>query len=166
MIVIGVDPGSRITGFAVIEHLARTSKVLCHGTVRPSLKMTLEKRYYEIFCELDQIIKKFKPKCLSVETQFVHKNVQSAIKLGMARGACLLAAAKHDILVKEYTPTLAKKSIVGKGHASKAQIQKMVQILLNLKEPLCEDTSDACALALCHVHTLHLNQSLTQYLGR
>lgn len=157
MIVIGVDPGSRITGFAIIEHLSRTSKALCYGTIRPSLKNPLEKRYYEIYSQLDQLITRFKPSCLSVETQFVHKNVQSAIKLGMARGACLIAAAKHDLEVKEYSPTLAKKSIVGKGHASKAQIQRMIQILLHLKEPLCEDSSDACALALCHLHTLHFN---------
>lgn len=156
MIILGVDPGTRITGFGLLHYQNRTPKVLDYGTIRPSQKDPIEMRYYTIFTELDKLIQKFKPVCLSVETQFVNKNVQSAIKLGMARGACLLAAAKNQILVKEYAPTLAKKAVMGKGHASKVQVQKMIQLLLNLKQELSEDISDAFSLAFCHIHALHL----------
>ena len=166
MIIIGVDPGTRITGIGIIQHENNRCKVLYYGTIKPPPKAPLEKKYYAIFTALDHLLLKFKPQFLAVETQFVNKNVQSAIKLGMARGACLIAAAKHDVSVKEYAPTLAKKAVVGKGHASKLQVQKMVKILLNLDALICEDTSDALALALCHAHSSHLNEKLQNLLGR
>ncbi|MCH9633624.1 MAG: Crossover junction endodeoxyribonuclease RuvC [Chlamydiae bacterium] len=168
MIILGVDPGTRATGFAVIQHENNRSIALDFGTIKPSPKDPLEKKYYFIFTSLDQLIIKYQPKFVSVETQFVHKNVQSAIKLGMARGACLIAAAKNNISVHEYAPCLVKKAVVGKGHATKLQVQKMVQILLNLdkQKKLDEDASDALALAICHAHAFHMNTNFQNILRR
>lgn len=165
MIIIGIDPGTRITGYGIIAHKNNCSTVIDFGTIRPPQKNPLEERIYTIYTTLDHLITKYKPHVLSVETQFVNKNVQSAIKLGMARGACLIAAVKHGLEVSEYAPTLAKKAVVGKGHASKLQVHKMVRALLNLDGKISEDAADALALALCHVHALHLKnriQNLSQ----
>ena len=166
MIIIGVDPGTAITGFGIIKWANNSSSVLDYGVIKPPAKAPLEKRYYAIFTALDHLLTKFKPDFLSVETQFVNKNVQSAIKLGMARGACLIVAAKHDIPVHEYAPTVAKKAVVGKGHASKLQVQKMVRVLLKLEAELSEDTSDALALALCHAHSHQYKSKVDSLLGR
>lgn len=166
MIIIGVDPGTQITGFGLIEWKNNRSRLIDYGAIKPPAKEPLEKRYYTIFKELDLLIEKYQPDILSVETQFVNKNVQSAIKLGMARGACLIAAAKHGVQVKEYAPTVAKKAVVGKGHASKLQVQKMVQVLLGLNKNLIEDISDALALALCHAHSHQHESRLDSLLKR
>lgn len=166
MIIIGIDPGSLITGFGIILHENNLSKVLDFGTIKPPPKKPIEKKYFEIFNAIDHLIMKYKPDVLSVETQFVNKNVQSAIKLGMARGACIIAAAKHNIPVSEYAPTRAKKAVVGKGHASKLQVEKMVRLLLNIDDKISEDASDALALALCHAHTSHLGNGVQNFLRR
>jgi crossover junction endodeoxyribonuclease RuvC len=166
MIIIGIDPGSLITGYGIIQHVNNCSQVLDFGTIRPPQKHPIEQRYYMIYTTLDHLLAKFKPDVLSVETQFVNKNVQSAIKLGMARGSCIIAAAKHQIPVVEYAPTRAKKAVVGKGQASKLQVHKMVRILLNLEDNLSEDAADALALALCHVHAQHLAHRVLNLIQR
>lgn len=160
VIILGVDPGTRITGFGLILVEGGERRVLDYGCIRPPAKLPTEKRYLTIFNALDILIDKHKPHALSIETQYVHKNVQSAIKLGMARGVAILAATRRDIPVFEYTPSKAKKAVVGNGNASKHQIQQMTQLLLNLSEPPTpEDAADALALALCHANSLkqHLN---------
>ncbi len=156
MIILGVDPGTRITGFGIIRSQNSQIQVLDYGTIRPPANAPLAKRYLAIFEALCHLIAKYQPQGLAVETQFVQKNVQSALKLGMARGACLIAAAQADIEVFEYAPTRAKKSVVGKGHASKSQMQKMIRLLLNITEEVQEDAADALAIALCHHHSLSL----------
>lgn len=160
MIIIGIDPGTRFTGFGLISFKEGRYDVLDYGVIQPPSKAPLEKRYLAIFTALEHLIQKFNPGYLAIETQYVDKNVQSAIKLGMARGVCLLAAAKAGILVSEYSPTMTKKAVVGKGHASKKQMQKMVQLLLNLEQEVKEDAADALALAICHFHSLNLSTSL------
>lgn len=153
MIIIGVDPGTRMTGFGIIEHVNNSYRVLDFGVIQPPLKAPLEKRYLAIFLALEHLMEKYKPVCLAVETQYVDKNVQSAIKLGMARGVAILAAAKAGLEVNEYSPSMAKKAVVGKGGASKKQMQKMIQLLLNLDQEIKEDAADALALAICHLHS-------------
>lgn len=154
MIVFGIDPGTRITGFGIIKFVNNEHHVLDYGIIRPPHNASLEKRYLAIFTSIEHLIDKFKPACIVIETQFVDKNVQSAIKLGMARGVCILAAARAQIEVKEYSPTMTKKAVVGRGHASKRQIQKMIQLLLNIQEEIKEDAADALALSLCHIHSI------------
>lgn len=160
MIVLGVDPGSRITGYGILNYENRRYDILDHGVITSSSNDALELRYYKIFENLDQLIQKYDVQYLSIETQFVHKNVQSTLKLGMARGAALIAAAKNNIPVHEYAPARAKKAVVGKGSATKQQIQHMIRLLLKLEKELSEDVSDAFSLALCHIHTLHFQSPI------
>jgi crossover junction endodeoxyribonuclease RuvC len=152
-IILGIDPGTKITGYGVLEFVDNFCKVLDYGCIRPPYKYELSKRYFIIFESIEKLIKKYKPHAIAVETQFVNKNAQSAIKLGMARGAIVIAAEKNNIPIYEYAPKSAKLAIVGNGNASKEQIQKMLKMLLNLsKEPTPEDAADAIALAICHIH--------------
>lgn len=150
MVILGIDPGTVITGYGLIDG----TRVLDYGCIRPPAKLDLHKRYLIIFTAIEDLIEKFKPEALSVETQYVSKNPQSALKLGMARGVAILAATRANIPVFEYTPSRAKQAVVGKGSASKYQVQKMTQLLLKLgAPPEPEDAADALALALCHLHT-------------
>jgi crossover junction endodeoxyribonuclease RuvC len=152
-IILGVDPGTRVTGYGIIR--SSNLEVIDFGCIRPSLKLELHERYLSIYEGIEELIAKYTPSALSIETQFVNKNVQSAIKLGMARGVVLLAAAKNKLKVCEYTPKKAKLAVTGRGSADKLQVQKMVQVLLHLKElPTPEDAADALALAICHAHNL------------
>lgn len=154
-IILGVDPGTTITGYGII--LVKQGKIttLDFGCIRPPPSLPLEKRYLIIYESLQNLIDKHKPTAISVETQFVKKNVLSAMKLGMARGMALLAAAKNDIPIFEYAPKKAKLAVVGNGSASKEQVQKMIQLLLSLPTPpQPEDAADALALAICHAQNI------------
>lgn len=158
-IIIGIDPGTVITGYGIILVTPEGFKPLDFGCIRPPLKFKLSDRYLVIFQALGEILEKFSPDVLVVETQYVKKNVQSAIKLGMARGIVIVAAKLRKIPIIEYSPTKAKKAVTGNGFASKYQVQGMVRHLLNLKEiPQPEDAADALALAICHGNSLNINQ--------
>lgn len=153
-IILGVDPGTVVSGYGVIQVEERDYKPLDFGCIRPPANYKLSDRYLIIFESLEQLIAKFQPTALAVETQFVHKNVQSAIKLGMARGVVMIAAKKQGIPVFEYAPKQAKKAVVGNGKASKDQVQGMVKVLLKLSYlPQPFDAADALALAICHAQT-------------
>lgn len=149
LVILGIDPGTHKTGFGVLK-----GKIpLEYGCIMPQKSLPLEKKYLEIFEAVCFLIQKYKPQALSVETQFVHKNSQSAIKLGMARGAVIIAAAKFDVPVFEYAPKKIKLAATGHGGASKHQVAAMLQMMLGLKDPIVpEDASDALAIALCHHH--------------
>ena len=152
-IILGVDPGTVTTGYAVIDG----DTILDFGCIRPPTKLTLAERYLVIFNAIEHLIRKFQPEAISVETQFMSKNAQSTMKLSMARGTVILAAAKNNVSVHEYSPRKAKQAIVGNGGASKEQVQRMLQILLKLPSlPEPADAADALALAICHAHTLKL----------
>lgn len=149
--ILGIDPGTRITGYGILQTKGKQLTPIDFGCIKPNPKDPIDKKYYAIFKGITSLIETYKPDAVSVETQFVYKNAQTALKLGMARGACLIAAASHGIPVFEYTPTKAKRAVVGNGSASKGQVQKMVQSLLSLDElPEPEDAADALALAICH----------------
>ncbi len=150
--ILGVDPGTRFTGWGVIEVVANRYKLLGFGVITPKTRLALEHKYLEIFEGLLQVIDEYLPESLSIETQYVDKNVQSAIKLGMARGVSLLAAAKKGLSVFEYAPTVAKKAVTGNGSATKVQVSTMMKILLGLNELPPEDAGDALSLALAHAH--------------
>lgn len=152
-VILGVDPGTRITGYGVIKVTGNQHEPLDFGCIRPKERSSPQERYLTIFEGIEHLLEKFHPDAVSVESQFLHKNAQSAIKLGMARGMVLLAAAKKRIPLFEYAPKKAKLAVVGKGGASKQQVQKMIQLLLRLSTPPePEDAADALALALCHAH--------------
>ena len=161
LIILGIDPGTCITGYGVISYSEHNAQALDYGCIRPPGKNRLSQKYLIIFESLCALIEKYKPNAVSVETQFVHKNPQSAIKLGMARGMVVLAATRQGIPVYEYSPKKAKLAVVGNGSASKTQVQKMMQMLLKLPTlPEPEDAADALALALCHGHTLQFTNAM------
>ena len=152
MIILGIDPGTRVTGYGILR---TPMEPIDFGCIRPPLNALLETRYKIIFEGIEALIEKHKVEAVAVESQFVMKNVQSALKLGMAKGMAFLAAARAKIPVYEYTPKKAKLAVVGTGQASKLQVQRMIQTLLklpNLPEP--EDAADALALAICCSHNL------------
>lgn len=154
MIIIGIDPGTRITGYGIIKVQGTTYHTVDYGCVRPPPKLKLSDRYLILFNAIEALIQKYQPHALAVETQYVEKNVQSAIKLGMARGAAIIAAKRQGLSVFEYAPTKAKLAVVGNGKASKGQVQGMVKLLLRLQElPTPEDAADALALAICHAQS-------------
>ena len=150
-IILGIDPGTIISGYGLIEVTDKGYHAIDFGCIKPPVRYKLSDRYLVIFESVMQLIEKYTPIALSVETQYVKNNIQSAIKLGMARGVVIVAAKKQGLPVFEYTPTQAKKSVVGNGNASKKQVQGMIQLLLRLSTlPESEDAADALALAICH----------------
>lgn len=152
--ILGIDPGTILTGYGLIEHEGNSLSPIDYGCIRPPPKMKLSDRYHIIFESVLALIERYLPSILVVETQFVQKNVQSALKLGMARGVALIAAKSKGLQVFEYAPTEAKKAVVGRGSASKVQVQGMVGHLLRLPHPPePEDAADALALAICFAHT-------------
>lgn len=154
-IILGIDPGTLITGYGVVSITTnRNFAALDYGCIRPPAGRALNERYRIIFESINDLIDAHSPDALSVETQYIHKNPKSGIKLGMACGVAILAASLRDIPIFEYAPSQAKLAVVGKGGASKHQVRAMVQRLLSLVSlPEPEDASDALALAICHGHT-------------
>jgi len=153
--VIGVDPGSRVTGYGVIEFDERQMAALDYGCIKASQKSPLSKRYAVIYDALRGLIARFMPQHMAVESLFYCRNLSSAFKLSQVRGVILLAGSKANLDIYEYSPRKVKQAVVGRGSAAKQQIQSMVTQLLSLEEPPpSEDASDALAVAICHVHSL------------
>lgn len=162
-IIIGIDPGTTVTGYGIIRVEPSSFQLLDYGCIRPPAHLKITDRYLIIYNGIEELLELHKPHELAIETQYVHKNVQSAMKLGMARGVVIVAAKKKGIKVVEYSPSKAKKAVSGSGRASKYQVQGMVQRLLSLDVlPQPEDAADALALALCHAHSLRFSQALGQ----
>lgn len=163
-IILGIDPGTRITGYGIIQVGNRPHfEPIDFGCIRPPTDTAMPERYLVLFESVDKLLCQYEPNAVAVETQFVYKNVQSAMKLGMARGVVLLAAARRSIPIYEYAPKKAKLAVVGNGSASKEQVQRMVQLLLKLPElPEPEDAADALALAVCHANTLSFREKYTE----
>ena len=155
MVILGVDPGTLITGYGIIESRNGKVKMLACGSVNNTGKQSMPIRLQNIFQALDKVIRKYKPDEFAIETAFYGKNAQSALKLGHARGVAMLAAVQKQIPTSEYSPREVKKAIVGNGTASKEQVQYMIQSLLHLKEqPKFYDVTDALAVAICHMHRI------------
>lgn len=152
--VMGIDPGTLVSGYAILSvEQQRHLRPHCYGKIQLSAKKELPERYKELFLTVSDVLKSTHIDSLVLETQYVHKNPQSTIKLSMARGVLLLVASLHNIPVFEYEPSVAKKAAVGNGGATKQQVQFMVSKLLNIPDILekgYEDVADAFALAMCH----------------
>ncbi len=154
-IILGIDPGTRCTGYALVIVEKGQITPLDFGCIRPPAQAPLNRKYLIIFNALEELIEAHAPDAVAIETQFVQKNVSTALKLGMARGMAILAAEKRDIPLFEYTPKKAKLAVAGTGNASKEQVQQMVQLILRLSSPPTpQDAADALALAVCHAHTM------------
>lgn len=162
MKILGIDPGSRITGYGVIEAEGNRYRHLDNGIIRPKTTLASPQRLHEIYIGLCEMITLMQPHCLAIEEVFVAKNARSALVLGQARGIALLAAAQHALPIHEYATRTVKQCVVGNGNARKDQIQFMTQRLLALPEPACEDAADALALAICHAHHKNINQVISR----
>ena len=157
MIILGIDPGSRITGFGLVEKKKNNEiRHLENGAIYCGHEPTFDKRLVIIFEKIQSLIKTFQPTAMAVENIFYSKNVQSTLKLGHARGVAMVAASLLQLPVFEYTPLEVKQAIVGYGGASKDQVQKMVKVLLHLPQTAEENASDALAVAICHANTMRL----------
>jgi len=150
--ILGIDPGSRKTGYGFIEHSGNKSFHLDSGFIKLNEKDTLSERLYTLSSELGKIIDKLNPNCGAIEKIFYAKNAQSALSLGHARGVILLKFSERRLPVHEYQALKVKQTVVGAGRAEKSQIQHMVKILLKINESLQEDQADALAVALTHAH--------------
>src|SRR3989304_6362550 len=131
-IILGIDPGTRVTGYGLIKTDGSSHEALDFGAIRPNQNSAPPEKYLFIFEAVELLIGQYRPTAVAVELQFVCKNAQSAMKLGMARGVATLAATRNKIPVFEYAPRKAKLAVVGNGNASKQQVQRMIQLLLNL----------------------------------
>ncbi len=150
--ILGIDPGSRITGYGVIDSDGRVSRHVASGCVRVQGE-TLADKLGMIFRELSAVVEEHRPEEMAIENVFVARNADSALKLGQARGAAICAGVMASLSVAEYTPRAVKLAIVGTGGADKAQVEHMVRMLLGLSTRLQADSADALAVALCHAHT-------------
>ena len=151
MRILGVDPGTITTGFGIVDFENNELRYVASGTIDIPATKDFGPRLQKIYDELCVIIKKNKPDEFALETAFYGKNVQSALKIGYARGVSLLAASHKGLFIKEYSPREIKKAVVGKGSSTKEQVQYMIRGLLALKKSKMKlDESDALAVAICH----------------
>ncbi len=153
--VLGIDPGSRVTGFGIVDQEARRSTYVASGCIRVKGE-ALPQRLRCIFEGIDDIVRRYRPDEVAIEGVFVHRNAGSALKLGQARGAAICAVMQESLPVSEYAPAEIKQAIVGRGRAEKGQVQHMVKVLLNLAVSPQADAADALAVALCHCHSRRL----------
>ena len=161
-IILGIDPGSRITGYGVIKQVGGKFEYLGSGCIRLQGD-ELASRLQQIFNGVSEIINQFQPTGFAIEQVFMAKNPDSALKLGQARGAAIVAATNNNLPVAEYSARQIKQAVVGKGSADKVQVQHMVTHLLKLTATPQADAADALAVALCHSNT---EQSLIRMSGQ
>ncbi|MGE4554471.1 MAG: crossover junction endodeoxyribonuclease RuvC [Desulfovibrionaceae bacterium] len=153
LVVLGLDPGSRHTGFGLVRESSGRAELLEAGVINAPAKRPMPERLGLIFRGVAALVEKYRPAEAAIESVFVSKSVSSALKLGQARGAALAACALGGLDVAEYAPTLVKKSVVGAGRAEKAQVAFMMARILGVKNPAwAEDASDALAVAVCHLN--------------
>lgn len=162
MRILGIDPGSRLTGYGCVDLIGNQLRHVTHGTLRlasTSGKSTvsLEDRLFSIYQGLSKVIEEYQPQIMVIEKVFFAKNAVSALKLGQARGAAMLTGRMYGLSIVEYSPNEVKQAIVGQGHADKDQVAKMVQLLLGKQEFETSDASDGLALAICHAHGAKLS---------
>jgi crossover junction endodeoxyribonuclease RuvC len=152
MRILGIDPGSRFTGYGIIDVRGDRATAAHFGVIKTG-NGEFPERLGIIFRGIRDIVLEYRPTDVAVENVFVSKNASSALKLGQARGAAICAAICEELPVAEYSPRSVKQAIVGRGGADKVQVQHMVCVLLQLAETPQEDAADALAVALCHQHT-------------
>ena len=150
--VLGIDPGSRITGYGLVTAERSELTFVAAGRIRPPAG-AMPARLGRIYQDVAELIRTYSPDVFAIEDVFLARNPQSALKLGQARGVAIAAAVAADLEVFEYPARTVKKTVVGTGRATKAQVQHMVRVLLNLKGQPAPDTADALAIAICHVNT-------------
>jgi len=151
MRVLGIDPGSRITGYGLIDVVMGKTQYVSCGVIRMADK-PFPQRLKEIFEGITTLLQTYAPEQVAIEQVFVQRNVRSALLLGQARGTAMVSCALHDLPIFEYSARQVKQSVVGYGNATKAQVQHMVQSLLHLSQAPSSDAADALAIAISHAH--------------
>ncbi|WP_257263637.1 crossover junction endodeoxyribonuclease RuvC [Endozoicomonas sp. ONNA2] len=151
-ILLGIDPGSRITGYGIIEEIGSQCQYVASGCIRIQ-DGPLPERLARVFQGINSVIEMYSPQSVGIEQVFMARNADSALKLGQARGAAIVAAVNHGLDVSEYSARQVKQAVVGRGSAEKSQVQHMVCAILNLDKTPPADAADALAVALCHSHT-------------
>jgi crossover junction endodeoxyribonuclease RuvC len=162
--ILGLDPGSQRTGYAIVETQAGRIAYIVSGAIRARGE-SLTERLQEIFIGVESLTSEFRPDEVAIERVFMSRNADSALKLGQARGAALSATFAVRPRVFEYAPREVKLAVVGTGGAQKEQVQVMVKRLLNIAGPLAEDAADALAIALCHAHSRRLHGLVSLAVG-
>ncbi|GHF22449.1 crossover junction endodeoxyribonuclease RuvC [Kordiimonas sediminis] len=152
MRVLGLDPGLQKTGWGIVDSDGTRLSHVANGTVKSDPKKALSDRLLELYEGLECVIAEWQPHTCAVEETFVNKNPASTLKLGQARGICLLVPARAGLIVAEYTPNHIKKSVVGVGHAAKDQVDAMIRVLLPGVKINGADAADALAVSVCHAH--------------
>ena len=163
-LILGIDPGSRITGFGVVQHTPRGCVYVASGCIRTGAG-ELAERLQIVYRGVREVIQTYGPVTMGIEKVFMAKNADSALKLGQARGIAMMTPAMFGIAVAEYAPNQVKKTVVGAGHADKNQIQMMLKILLPKAEPKSADAADALASAITHAHHRQSAQRLLRVVG-
>lgn len=161
MRVLGIDPGTATTGYGLVELRGDTLQAITFGTFTTQAGLPFAQRLLHIHQELRALLIRTRPDCAAVEAVFFARNVQSALRLGQARGVALLALAQEAIEIHEYSPLEVKQAVTSYGQAGKGQVQEMVRLLLGLPEPPAPvDAADALAVAICHHHAAALKARL------
>lgn len=153
MRILGIDPGSKATGFGIVDLIEGRLFHVHHGIIQPK-RGDFPSKLLNIHEKAASLLEDFKPDTLIIEKTFYSKNFQSALKLGQVRGIVILAAAQRGVPIFEYTPAEIKKALTGSGRADKTQVCKMVSALLGIEDTLSPDASDALAIAICHAHAV------------
>lgn len=161
MRVLGIDPGTATTGYAVVEETIGRLRMIALGVITTPAKTPLPSRLQTIHSELKEIVAEYEPEAAAVEELFFSRNARTAMSVGHARGVILLALADADLPIAEYTPMQIKQAVTGYGNANKHQVQEMVRMLLALPEtPRPDDAADAAAAAICYLHRAKLDSLL------
>ncbi|OGT64762.1 MAG: crossover junction endodeoxyribonuclease RuvC [Gammaproteobacteria bacterium RIFCSPLOWO2_02_47_7] len=150
--ILGIDPGSRITGYGIIDIKGNHAIHITHGCIHIDAE-ELPDKLLTIFGRISDVVTQYHPEEMAIERVFMHRNADSALKLGQARGAAITACATQGLKIFEYTANQVKQATVGKGHAAKEQVQHMVKVLLCLEQIPQQDAADALGVALCHGHS-------------
>jgi crossover junction endodeoxyribonuclease RuvC len=157
MRVLGIDPGTAITGYGLVEEVGGDLKLVAFGVIRTPADQPLPRRLQLIYHAVSDLAEEWEPEAAAVEELFFSRNVRTAMSVGQARGVTLLALADAGLDVAEYTPLAIKQAVTGYGNADKMQVQEMVRLLLELAEvPRPDDAADALAVAICHLHSARL----------
>ncbi len=160
--ILGIDPGSRLTGFGVLDFESDSATYVASGSVN-SIDGEFAERLKTIFNSVAELVREYQPQVVAIESVFVHRNPGSALKLGHARSAAICATFDFDVEVHEYSPREIKQAVVGTGAATKEQIQHMVKAMLELQGDPAPDAADALATALCHAHQRRIRASLSNH---
>lgn len=161
MRILGIDPGTRVTGYGVVDSRGEEVAFIDCGALVSDERSPIGERLHYLYLRMGEIIARYRPDAVAVEQPFVARNVRSALAIGRAQAVALLAAAESGVPAREYTPARVKQCVAGYGASGKEQVQEMVRLQLGLREtPHPEDAADALAVALCHLRETHLENLL------